>query len=141
MASADLELQGAIVARLKAYQPIIDIVGTRPGYGTKVFDKPPADAGEPYVSVDGGQSLRRDAECIDGQEIYISIHAWSIYSGGFMEVKQMTDAVVQAVHQHPFSLATNRLVSISHRQTRTMRDADGTTSHAVIEFVAFVERL
>lgn len=135
MASADLELQGAIVARLRSYAALTAIVGQ------KVYDRPPATATEPYVSVGDAQALRRDAECVDGQEIYISIHAWSIYSGGFMEVKQMTNAIVQAVHQHPFDLATNRLVSISHRQTRTLRDADGTTSHAVIEFVAFVERL
>jgi len=133
--SPDLELQGAIIARLRGYAPLTALVGQ------KVYDRPPADAAEPYVDIGEAQSLRRDAECTDAQEIYLTLHAWSVYTGGFMEVKQIADAVVTALHQHPMTLPTNRLISISHRQTRVFDDGDGVTSHAAIEFAAFTERL
>src|SRR5690606_32767091 len=134
MASPDLELQGAIVSRLRGYAPLTALVGQ------KVYDRPPANAVEPYVDIGEAYCLRSDATCIDAQEIRLTLHAWSVYAGGFMEVKQIADAVVTALHQHPMTLPTNRLISISHRLTRTFRDGDGVTSHAVIEFVAFTER-
>lgn len=134
MASPDLELQGAIVMRLRGYAPLTALVGQ------KVYDRPPATAQEPYVDIGEAYCLRSDAECVDAQEVRLTLHAWSTYPG-FMEVKQIADAVVTALHQHPMILPTNRLISISHRLTRVFRDADGVTSHAVIEFVAFTERL
>lgn len=135
MASPDLELQGAIVARLRGYAPLTALVGQ------KVFDLVPSTAVEPYVAIGEAQALRRDATCQDSQEIYLTLHAWSVYTGGFKEVKEVAGAVVSALHLHPMSLPTNRLTSISHRQTRTFRDQDNVSSHAVIEFVAFTERL
>lgn len=135
MASPDLELQGAIVSRLRSYAPLTALVGQ------KIYDRPPADAGEPYVDIGEAYCLRSDVECVDAQEVRLTLHAWSVYTGGFMEVKQIADAVVTALHQHPMILPTNRLISISHRMTRTFRDGDTTISHAVIEFVAFTERL
>lgn len=135
MASPDLELQGAIVARLRGYAPLTSLIGQ------KVYDKPPEGASEPYLEIGEAYCLRSDAECVDGQEVRLTLHAWSVYSGGFMEVKQIADAVVAALHQHPMALPTNRLISINHRITRTFRDADGVRSHATIEFVAFTERL
>lgn len=135
MASPDLELQGAVVARLKAFAPLTELVDE------KVYDRPPADAVEPYVDIGEAYCLRSDTECVDGQEVRLTLHAWSTYAGGFKEVKQVADAVVIALHQHPMALPTNRVISIVHRLTRVMRDADGLTSHAVIEFVAFTERL
>ena len=135
MASPDLELQRAVIERLRSYDPLTAIVGQ------KVYDRVKAGASEPYVNMGESQALRRDATCVDAQDVYLTLHAWSIHGGGYMEVKQIAEAVVSALHQHPLTLQTNRLISISHRQTRTFRDADGVTSHAVIEFVAFTERL
>ncbi len=135
MASPDLELQGAIVARLKAYSPLTALVGQ------KVYDKPPGSAAEPYIDIGEAYCLRADATCVDSQEVRLSLHAWSAAPDGFREAKQIADAIATALHQHPMALPTNRLISISHRLTRTFRDADGVRSHATIEFVAFTERL
>lgn len=132
MASPDLELQGAVVVRLRAFAPLA---------GIGIYDRPPSGASPPYVDIGEAYCLRSDASCVDAQEVRLTLHAWSVYAGGFKEVKQVADAVVTALHQHPMSLSTNRVISISHRLTRVMRDADGITSHAVIEFVAYTERL
>lgn len=134
MASADLELQGAIVASLRNYAPLTALVGG------KVYDMPPPDAVEPYVVMGNFDVHRADVTCKHGYRIYATLHAWSAYSGGFAEVKQIAEAVTDALHDQPLALTTNRLVSLEHRQTMTMRDPDGVSSHSVMEFVAFIER-
>ncbi|MDI7923403.1 DUF3168 domain-containing protein [Ferirhizobium litorale] len=140
MASAELELQGAMVARLKADAPLTSLISGR------VYDQPPADlngvvpaATYPYVTLGEAQTIRDDATCVRGGEIYLTLHAWS-RAVGFPEVKRIADAVADSLHDAPLALATNRLNSIEYRQTRVFRDPDGITSHAVIEFVAFTEK-
>ncbi|MBA1345981.1 DUF3168 domain-containing protein [Rhizobium sp. WYCCWR 11146] len=133
MASAELELQGALVARLKADSPLTALVQGR------VYDQPPSPVVYPYVTLGEAQTLRDDATCVSGAQVYLTLHAWST-KPGLPEVKAIADAVVESLHMAPITLPTNRLISIMHRQTRTFRDADGLTSHAVIEFVANTEK-
>ncbi|MBX5063440.1 MULTISPECIES: DUF3168 domain-containing protein [Rhizobium] len=133
MASPDLELQGSIVARLKADATLSALIGSR------VYDQPPEGAIFPYFTIGEAQFLRDDATCVSGGQVYLTMHAWS-RAVGFPEVKRIADAVAESLHLAPLTLATNHLISINHRQTRVFRDADGLTSHAVIEFVARVEK-
>lgn len=134
MASADLELQEAIYSRLVADPALSALVGSR------IYDKPEDDATYPYVTIGEADAQRDDATCVNGQRIYLTLHAWSTYSGGFKEVKPIAAAVVDALHLDPLALTTFRLSSIVHRTTRTFRDPDWITSHAAIEFVARVYR-
>lgn len=133
MASADLELQGAIVALLKADATLTALVAGR------IYDQPPTPVTFPYVELGEAQVLRADATCISAGEVYLTMHAWSTKTG-YPEVKAIADAVAESLHHAPLNLATNRLISISHRQTRVFRDSDGLTSHAVIELIAYVEK-
>ncbi len=135
MASVDLELQGAIYTRLTTYPPLTSLVSQR------VYDAPPPVWPGDYVTIGEAQILRRDVTCLGAEEVYLTLHAWSQYSGGFRDVKRIADAVVEALHDYPLTLPTNRLVSLDHRQTRTLRDPDGVTSHSVISLVAYTERL
>ncbi|NTG85864.1 DUF3168 domain-containing protein [Agrobacterium rhizogenes] len=136
MASAELELQGAIDVRLKADATLMALANG-------VYDIPPsgcwATPKEGYVTLGEAQTIRDDATCISGGQVFLTLHAWS-RKVGYPAVKKMADAVVESLHLAPLALPTNRLVSIMHRQTRTFRDADGLTSHAVIEFVANTEK-
>lgn len=133
MASAKLELQGAIVSRLKSDAAVKALVSGR------VYDQAPTPVSYPYFTVGEAQVLRDDATCISGSQIFLTMHAWSRASG-FPEVEKIADAVVDALHLASLTLATNRLISLMHRQTRTFRDPDGLTSHAVIECVAYTEK-
>lgn len=136
MASPELELQGAIVARLKADVGLMALING-------VYDQPPdtafATPRESYVTIGEAQFLRDDATCVSGGEIYLTLHAWS-RKVGYPVAKQIANAVMESLHLAPLTLATNRLISIMHRQTRVFRDPDGLTSHAVIDFVANVEK-
>ncbi len=133
MASAELELQSAMRSRLRADATVTSLINGR------VHDQPPDPVIYPYVTIGEAQTLRADATCISGSLIYLTMHAWS-QEVGYEEVKAIADAVVESLHLAPITLPTNRLISILHQQTRTFRDADGLTSHAVIEFVANTEK-
>ncbi len=133
MTSPSLELQGEVVKRLKAFGALSAIIGTR------VYDNPPTSPAFPYVSWGPDQSISEDADCITGFEVSIQIDAWS-RGVGLPEVKRIAEEVRAALHNYDLPLADNALVSIEHRNTRTLRDPDGLTNHAVIEFVALVEQ-
>lgn len=130
----DFELQAAIVPWLEA-----DANVTRVLTGG-IHDQPPANVKYPYFTVGEAQVIRDDAVGVDGQQVHLTMHAWSIETG-FPQVKRAAAVVVESLHLASLTLASFRLVSLMHRQTRTFRDADGLTSHAVIEFVANTEKL
>lgn len=133
MASPELELQGAIYSALIADPTLSALVGDR------VFDDVPRDASLPYVSFGPMDSQEDDADCIDAVVVYIQIDCWS-QEVGYPQVKALSDAVRRCLHDADLDLPTNGLVMIEHSQSRHMRDPDGLTSHAAVDFVATVER-
>jgi len=133
MASPSLELQGAIVARLKAWAGLSGTVNGR------VYDAVPAGAAFPYITVGEGDETSDDADCIDGFEISLDIDIWS-RANGYPEAKRISEEVREAIKSADLTLPTNALVDFRHRQTRFLRDPDGLTSHAVMTFEGFAEQ-
>jgi hypothetical protein len=129
----DLEMQGLIVQTLKADPAIVALVGPR------VYDTIPDNPVFPYVSYGPVDTLQDDADCIGTQNLFIQLDAWS-RAVGYPEVKKIADAVRDALHDKDLALTINALVVLQHRQTRTLRDPDGLTSHSAISLEAFVER-
>lgn len=133
MTSPTLELQAAIVTRLKTDPVVTAIVAGR------VYDSVPANPVFPYISLGVADLVSDDVDCIDGFEISIQIDAWS-RAVGFPEVRRIADAIRRALHTGEIALADNALVSFRHRVTREMRNPDGLTSHAAVTFEAFAEQ-
>lgn len=133
MTSPTLELQGAIVTRLKAHSAVTTLIAQR------VYDEVPPNAAFPYVSFGPSDEISDDAECINGFEVTMQLDAWS-RAVGFPECRQIADAVRQALHNYEFNLSSNALVTFEHRITRMFRDPDGKTSHAAMTFSAIVEQ-
>jgi hypothetical protein len=140
--SPDFELKAAIIARLKADATVASFVGT------KVYDRPPEKTGgglnvtSPYISMGPWTSIPDDYDCMDGVEITGQVDAWSWGSGeafGSAEVSKIADAVRRSLHDAEFSLSVNALVAIRWELTRILRDPDGVTNHAAIQFTATVE--
>ncbi len=129
-----LELQGAIVAALKANAATAALIGDR------VYDKVPASPTFPYVVVGDDQVLQAHAHCIEGStEIFSTLHAWS-RAPGKVECKKVSGAVVTALNFASLNLNNGyRLVLIEHDSTQYLLDPDGLTSHGVIVFHAFVD--
>jgi hypothetical protein len=133
MASPSLELQVAIVSRLKATHAVTALIGDR------VFDNVPDQANFPYVTVGEGDETSDDVDCVEGFEISLDIDVWS-RDVGYPEAKNISDAVRRALKSPALTIPTNALVYFQHRQTRFLRDPDGLTSHAVMTFEAFAEQ-
>lgn len=127
--SADLALQGAVVAALKAGVPAV---------AGRVFDRVPPDAVFPYVNVAGWQIVRDDAECIEAVEVYFDVHVWS-RAVGRVEASAIATAVARALHRQEFDLTDYGLVSLIHRDTRFLADPDGLTTHGVVNFRAQID--
>lgn len=133
MASPDLGLQKAVFDILKANGALAAAAGGR------VYDEPPEKVVFPYVTIGEAQFIRNDATCREGGAVYLTMHAWS-RSFGYVEVKTIAGIVVGALHLAAVPAGEWQVTSLMHRQTRTFRDPDGKTSHAVIEFVASVHK-
>lgn len=133
MASPALELQGAIINALKADAALVALVGQR------IYDLVPPNVVYPFVSFGGDQSLQNDFDLLPGTDVFIELDAWS-RAVGLPEVKRISEAVRDALHDKNLALPVNALALLEHRETRVFRDPDGLTNHAAISLEASVER-
>src|SRR5690606_18981222 len=109
----------------------------------RVYDRP-ADSSpaSPYLSMGPWTIIPDDADCIDGVEVTGQIDVWSWGAGeafGSAEVSKIADAVRRSLHDAEFNLTINALATIRHELTRILRDPDGVTNHAAIQFTATIE--
>lgn len=127
-----LELQGAIIVRLRADADVAAIVGPR------VYDIPPASgAAYPYISIGYTDYRTEDYDCAYGGEITIQVDCVSS-TNSYAQVRQMASAVRSALRDWEPELPTNALVTLDHWRTDYNR-IDGAINHASIRYTAIVE--
>lgn len=142
--SAELALQGAIVSTLYADAALLALTGPRkPSAATleaKVYDRVQPDTAYPYVSIGEIQALDDGTPCIDGLEVFATLHVWS-NKPGKVEAARIVHAVRAALHDKPLSLdEPYRLVLIEHQDTRIFDDPTPLITHGVMTFRALIER-
>jgi hypothetical protein len=120
-------LQVAIFDALKADATLAGFIGAR------VYDSVPEGAAFPYVTVGDGQVVGDDNECADGSEVFFQCHAWS-RATGYPEVKKIAAALRSALRSATLTLAGFDVGLVEFTQTQFLKDPDGLTSHAVVEF-------
>lgn len=125
-----LEIQGAIIARLKADAGVTSLVAQR------VYDIPPATATKPYISIGPSNYATEDADCVYGGEVMIQVDAWS-EATVLSEVRRIADAVRKAIRSADLSLTTNALVTLDHWRTDYI--VDGAIKQASVRFTGIVE--
>lgn len=125
-------LMGALIPLLKADAALAGMVGGR------VFDAIPKDAPFPYVSLGSAWEDQDDAGCIAAVGIGFRVDVWS-REVGFPEARRIAHRVRSLLHDAEIDLREGALAMLEHRRTDTMRDPDGLTSRAAIEFSAVVE--
>ena len=128
MADPALAIQGAHVSALQANPALC---------GGRVYDKPPANPTYPYIQVGDGDTVGDDNDCFDASEFNAQVHVWS-QAAGLVEVKQIA-ADVRARLRTEFVIAGFVIVEARHVITRYLRDPDGISSHAVVEFRYLVD--
>lgn len=130
MADPVLELQGGIIARLKANARLIALVGTR------IADIPQSTWVKPYICIGPSNYVAELIDCIDGGEVMIQIDCWS-ESTTMKEIRDIADAVRRALRNWEPALATNALVSFEPWRTDYIRD--GALKQASLRYTAIVE--
>lgn len=133
-----LELQGAIVSRLRNYAPLSALIGA------KVYDNPPvrdngtvAPATYPYVSIGPSSFTPEDADCVYGGEAMIQLDVWSSDSPS-KQVRDIANLVRLALRGWEPPLTENALVTFEHWRTDYLRNAD--INHASLRFTALIEQ-
>lgn len=132
MADPTLELQGAIIARLKANAAVTALVGNR------IADIPQSTWAKPYISIGPSNYVAELIDCIDGGEIMMQIDCWS-ESTTMKEIRDIADAVRRALRNWEPSLATNAIVTFDPWRTDFIRD--GAIKQASLRYTAIVEEL
>lgn len=124
MSDPSLALQGWVYDRLADGSPPI---------AAQVYDNVPPEPVFPYITIGDSQVLGDDTEdCGDGSEVFIRVHCWS-RAVGYPEVKALAAAVRTALKVIPV-LADFTVAVAEYLQTQFLRDPDGKTRHAVVEF-------
>lgn len=130
MADPTLELQGAIIARLKANAAVTALVGTR------IADIPQSTWAKPYISIGPSNYVAELIDCIDGGEIMMQIDCWS-ESTTMKEIRDIADAVRRALRNWEPALATNAIVTFDPWRTDFI--TDGAIKQAALRYTAIIE--
>ena len=133
MKAATSELQKVIIQTLSNDADVKEIVDGR------VFDSVPKEAEFPYVSLGPMTSDTTLADCLELDNISIQIDVWS-RDVASEEMRELANAVRRALTKSDLALEKNGLVLFNHENTRELRDHDGLTSHAAVNFEAVVQR-
>lgn len=128
-----VDLQTMIVARLKAYAPLVALVGGR------VYDNPPEKPTYPHVSIGASDAIDNDADCIPGRIETVQIDCWTRDGGRLRPAKEIADQVKAALHGFAGELADHALVDMRVELMRAFMDADGLTAHGVVQVSCIVE--
>lgn len=126
MAEPSLVIQGWVYSTLSALSALTSL-------SCEVYDRPPASAVPPYVTIGAGQTRPTTEEdgCEDGFEVFVTIQAFST-KPGFPEVKQIADAVYGALHEAAPSLSGFVCDFVFCESISYQREDDGLTSRAIL---------
>lgn len=133
-------MQKAIYDALTASDAVRALVAGR------VYDEVPRPPGGdvrtqmPYLSIGEDDVIADKADCLDGAEITITVHAWSA-GPGYVLLKQLTAAVKQALDGEDLALIGHRLTDIEFQSARHLADPDGITRHGIVTFRVLTESI
>lgn len=122
------DLQKLIVARIAAEVPAL---------GGRVYDRAPEGVAWPYVTLGPSDYRRDDAECITARTESQQIDVWSRYAPGKREAKDITDAIVDALHGYESEAGAYTRLSVT--LAMVMADPDPAVSHGVVQVEALIE--
>jgi hypothetical protein len=132
---ADLDLQRAIVTKLKTSSALQALIGAT----IRLHQDVPENPTFPYVTIGPSQRLPDLAECINGAEIFADIHVFA-RSNGWAGCKQIGATLIAELHNaDDLDLRENILVLIEIADERYFIEPDNLTKHGVVTFRALVE--
>jgi Protein of unknown function (DUF3168) len=131
MIDPSLELQEALKVLLRG-----NIGGD---VGLRVYDQVPEVATFPYVTIGDDQVLPDKDQCIDGAEVFSTLHIWS-RTTGFPQTKQIIKNILAVLDDKPPSLNGGfRCIVFEIQDINYLRDPDGLTRHGVMTFRSLIQ--
>jgi hypothetical protein len=130
MRTALFPLQKAVYTRLSTYQPLLDRI-------TGVFDMVPEGQQLPYCTVGECIVTPSDTKLTVGENILMTIHAWSGYEGK-KEVYELLSLMLEALSSAQLSVDGFRLYHFEREQLNVITDIDGLTKHGFIDLRFFI---
>jgi Protein of unknown function (DUF3168) len=121
------------------YDLLVADAGVGALVGGRIYDRPSATVAAPYVSFGPSDYVPDDEECINGRIEALQIDAWSEAQDGKREGKAICDAIKAALHDAVGSLSVGALVTMRVVLVRVFDDADGRTTHGVVQIEAVIE--
>ena len=106
----------------------------------RVYDEPPQNRAFPYVELGTIQTLPDRADCVEGSESFLTLHAWS-RGVGMVETRRVIGAVRDALQDAELALEGHRLNLLEFQDARTLDDPDGLTKHGVLTFRALTHAI
>jgi len=134
MSDPSLELQAAIVSKLKNDAGVNAVVGQR------IYDEVPNNPTFPYISLGDNQVLPDKADCIDGVELFWQIDGWA-RDPTFPMTKQISKAIVAALDDQPLTLSGYNAVVVEINTINYLHDPDGITRHVAVNFRFLIQAL
>jgi|GEM_PF-2424522 len=130
------ELQKAIAAILAADADLKTLIGDPP----RVYQEVPAKVRFPYVSFGDFQKIPDLAECIDGSEIFPTLHIWS-RATTYAEAESISETIAAALVGATFTMTQNRCLLFERDDIgdQQQRDPDGVTIHIASHYRAITE--
>lgn len=102
-----------------------------------VFDDVPEDTAYPFVRIGEETITDNSTKDLQGQVMTITIHAFSEYRGK-REVKQIMDAIYDAMHDNDMIVSGANLVNFRFEFMDIVTESDGITRHGVMRFRAVI---
>jgi len=129
--SSEMPLQGALVAALRADVTLMALV-------TAVEDHVPAKRTYPYVVIADLTSLEFDTKTSTGEEVTVTLHAWSQHSGR-KEILQIHGELKRILHDQLLAVTDHYTVLMRREYFATFTEPDNVTRHGVSRFRALVQ--
>lgn len=134
MSDPSLELQAAIISKLKNSSAVQAVVGNP----ARVYDEVPSPVTFPYISLGPTQVLPDKADCIDGTEIFWQIDGWA-RDPSFPKTRQIAKAIVAALDDQDIPCDSYTVVISELNTTNYLRDPDGLTRQCAVSMRFLVQ--
>ncbi len=126
-------LQKAIFAALTNDSALTALLG-----GPSVYDRVPADATLPYITLGDGTWRDWSTATETGAEHELRLHIW-VRDGGRQYVRTIADTVHARLHDQPLALEEGVLVNLRFQRAQILTDPDGETWHGIAVYRAVTD--
>jgi hypothetical protein len=124
----DWELQVAVVAALRESAGLKTLLGDP----IRLYQKVPVGPTFPYITIGQSQEIPDRADCVDGSEVFLTLHVWS-RTDTFGQAKKIIATIWAVLNAATITTTENRCLLVEREDVGSTcdLDPDGETIHGV----------